>query len=85
VTVLHFFLFCNVFRLRRSYELIWTGAYVVNLGCEIWLGGVDWAKVLALQGPLTLILIVAEARSSCYHGVFWRWLNPQLDESRSRG
>ncbi len=85
VTLAHFFLFCNVFRLRRSYELIWTGAYLVNLGYWILFRELAWAEVLALQTPLTLILIVAEARSSRYHGVFWRKLNTELEGSRPKG
>jgi len=28
----HFFLFCNVFRVRRSYELVWTGCCLANFG-----------------------------------------------------
>ncbi len=85
VTLAHFFLFCNVFRLRRNYELIWTGAYLINLGYWFLFRELGWAEVLALQTPLTLILIAAEARSSRYHGVFWRKLNPELEESWPKG
>ena len=35
LTLGHFFLFCNVFRLRRSYELYWTVVFLLNVG--VWL------------------------------------------------
>ncbi len=85
VTLAHFFLFCNVFRLRRNYELVWTGAFLVNLGYWILFRELGWVEVVALQTPLTLLLIAAEARSSRYHGLFWRKLNPELEASRSKG
>ena len=85
VTLAHFFLFCNVFRLRRNYELVWTGAFLVNLGYWILFRELGWVEVLAVQTPVTLILIAAEARSSRYHGVFWEKVNPELEASRSKG
>ena len=68
----HFFLFCNVFRVRRSYELIWAAGFLLNFGAWMVSGGFDWLGVLAVQTPLTLLLIVLEIRSPRYHGVFAR-------------
>ena len=78
--VAHFFLFCNVFRVRRSYELAWTAAFLANaLAWQIF-GSFTWPGVLAVQLPLTAAAIVAEMRSPSYHGVWARRLNPRLDD-----
>jgi hypothetical protein len=65
----HFFLFCNVFRLRRSYELVWTGVFIANVTVWLYLVDFSWAGVLAAQLPLTALLIAMEVRSSRYHGI----------------
>ena len=56
VAVGHFFLFCNVFRIRRRPELIWTAAYLVLVTCTIAFGRPGWtcstAVALALAGLL---------------------------------
>jgi len=66
----HFFLFCNVFRVRRSYELCWTAVALVNAGA--WLAltpAVNWWAVMAVQTPVTLLVIALEMRSPRYHGI----------------
>jgi hypothetical protein len=68
VALAHFFLFCNVFRVRRSYELVWAAAFVVNVACWSWTGPRIWWNVLLVQTPLTVALIGAEVASSRYHG-----------------
>ena len=66
----HFFLFCNVFRVRRSFELAWTGALMVNV-VAWWLAGrFDWAPILLAQTPVTLAVLLLELRSDRYHGIF---------------
>ena len=37
----HFFLFCNVFRVRRPPELIWAGVFVLNFGVWMAVGGFE--------------------------------------------
>lgn len=76
----HFFLFCNVFRVRRSYELIWVGVFLVNALAWWSSGRVPWGWLTLVQAPFTLAAIVAEMRSPRYHGIFARRLNPRLDE-----
>lgn len=65
----HFFLFCNVFRVRRNYEYLWGAVFVVN--AMLWLllrpEGFHWA--LWVQLPVTAGVIVAEVRSERYHGI----------------
>jgi hypothetical protein len=68
----HFFLFCNVFRVRRTYELYWAAIFLVNVGGWLASGAFDWWWVLAVQSPATLAAIIAEVRSPQYHGIFCR-------------
>lgn len=75
----HFFLFCNVFRVRRNYELLWTAVFLANFTGWLTSGAFSWLGVLAVQTPLTALLIGAEVRSREYHGIFSRRLNPDLD------
>jgi hypothetical protein len=72
----HFFLFCNVVRLRRAYELVWAVTYVVATGVAIAVG--LFASWIPLAGvtPLTALLVGLELRSARYHGVAWRRINP---------
>jgi|GEM_PF-1645741 len=72
----HFFLFCNIVRLRRAYELVWAVAYVVATGAAIAVGLFDaWIPLTGVL-PLTALLVGLELRSSRYHGVGWRRINP---------
>jgi hypothetical protein len=72
VVVGHFFLFCNVFRVRRSYELVWAAGFAANYVAWNVAGAFSWTPVLGAQTPLTLALIALEIRSPRYHGVFSR-------------
>jgi len=79
----HFFLFCNVFRIRRRYELIWAALLILNAGAWLLSGHFtpdNWASagwLLLIQTPVTIALIVAEMRSGAYHGLGWQTINPQ--------
>lgn len=81
VAVGHFFLFCNVFRVRRSLELIWTAILFCNAAAWVAADRFTWAAVLLVQTPFTLAAIVLEMRSSRYHGIFFRRLNPGVHEA----
>ena len=76
----HFFLFCNVFRLRRSYELSWSAAFLLNAAVWLWFGLLEWPRVLAVQLPITVGLLIAELRSDRYHGILARRLNHRLND-----
>ena len=80
IVVGHFFLFCNVIRMRREFELGWSAWFFVNTGMCLWLEKLTTANFLACQLPLTAILVITQLRSRRYHGIFARQLNPQLDE-----
>ncbi len=80
IVAAHFFLFCNVFRVRRRWEVVWAVVFIVNCVVWLWFGCLDWLRVLSIQLPVTAYLIVAEVRGDRYHGVFARWANPRLND-----
>lgn len=78
--VLHFFLFCNVFRVARPLELAWAAWFVLLASCTAIWNWPGWiaAALLALAG--TIVGVAIEMRKSSYHGVGWRWINPGLHD-----
>ena len=73
ITLGHFFLFCNVFRIRRKYELIWAVFFLCNVA--VWpfaVGDINPWGVLLCQTPITIGLIAMECFSPRYHGIFCR-------------
>lgn len=76
LVLVHFFLFCNVFRVARRYELVWAAVFVVNLLAWQAAGRFTWTGILLVQTPVTLGVIALEMRSGRYHGVGWRRINP---------
>lgn len=77
--VLHFFLFCNVFRIPRPQELIWAAGFV-GLATLSTLQVVPWFVAFAASIALSTTLIVFEMRKPNYHGLFWKSLNPNLED-----
>lgn len=65
----HFFLFCNVFRIPRSSELLWSGVFVINVAVWLSIGRFSWPAVLITQTPLTILLITLAVLRSDYHGI----------------
>jgi hypothetical protein len=80
IVAVHFFLFCNIFRVVRRRELIWAAAFVANVGFWILLGQQNWFNVLACQLPISAGIIAWELRATRYHGVFADRLNPMLQD-----
>lgn len=80
----HFFVFCNVVRMRRSYELAWAGVLCASALGWVVLGALPAAPALALPPLAAAGLIALEVRSPRYHGVAARRLNPALDALLTR-
>jgi hypothetical protein len=80
VVAVHFFLFCNVFRVRRSFETVWAALFLANSALWLWLENLNWLYLLAIQLTITFCVIVAELRSHRYHGVFATRANPRLND-----
>ena len=73
--VAHFFLFCNIFRIHRKYELAWSAIFMINVSCGLATQAWGLLDAMLLQAPLTVVLIVAEMCSLRYHGVGCRMIN----------
>jgi hypothetical protein len=77
---LTFFLFCNVFRIARSLELIWAGTFALLAGLALTQGQPSIGAVLGISATLTVLLILIAMHRPDYHGVLWQWVNPKLPE-----
>jgi len=73
-----FFLYCNVFRIRRTLELIWTGAFTLSALSSFYFEQPSWPVLYAAGFALSIILIAIEMRQPSYHGIFWKSINPNL-------
>jgi hypothetical protein len=73
-----FFLYCNVFRIRRTPELIWAAAFTLAALVTFYFQQRSWLVVFAVGIALSIVLIVIEMRHPSYHGIFWRSVNPKL-------
>ncbi len=74
---IQFFLFCNVFRIRRMAELIWAGLYLVA-STAIYANDVSLMYCLLMGLGLGGLIIAYELRHPSYHGIFWEKVNPAL-------
>lgn len=77
--VIHFFLFCNVFRLSRPPELIWAAAFTACAAATMTLSWPGWNVTFVGAAVVSTLLIAREMRKPHYHGVFWQRLNPGLE------
>jgi hypothetical protein len=85
IAVGHFFLFCNVFRIHRKLEYAWAAAFILNVAGWSLAGSADWARILAVQTPLTLALIGWEMSRPRYHGLGARSINRRSIDAWLRG
>lgn len=74
----HFFLFCNVVRMARLPELIWSVVFTVLCIASLRWQLLGLTAVFLLGLTLTLILVLLELRKCSYHGILWRQFNPNL-------
>lgn len=84
-TVGHFFLFCNVFRVRRAPELIWAAVFLANAGLSLVFAFYPFAVACAVQLPLTVFLLWRETRQPYYHGIAARRWNARCIDAYLRG
>jgi hypothetical protein len=76
----HFFLFCNVFRIHRTKELIWAAICLVNVFAWAAFSECWWPGILAVQLTVTVVLVIKEIRGPWYHGICARRWNSRLDD-----
>jgi hypothetical protein len=79
-TVAHFFLFCNVLRMSRSYELIWAALFLLLAASTILQGVPTWSNTFLAMLLCTFVLAGVAIRKPSYHGVCWRIVNPNLPQ-----
>jgi hypothetical protein len=65
----HFFLFCNVFRIPRRPELLWSALFIVNVTALTSADLFAWSRVLLAQSPVTVTFIALTVFGKDYHGV----------------
>ena len=78
--VAHFFLFCNVVRMSRPYELVWAATYVLLAGAQLLLGMPPWPLVFGVCLAVTCLVVALQMRQPSYHGVLWQRVNPALPQ-----
>ncbi len=54
IAAAHFFLFCNVFRIVRRRELVWSGLFILNVGVWAWLDLLANKRVRSVLHPIDL-------------------------------
>ena len=79
-TVGHFFLFCNVIRMARPFELIWAAIFVSLAASTLLLQAPGWNQTFVLSLIATCILVAVQMRRPSYHGAFWKRINPGLQD-----
>ena len=75
--VLHFFLFCNVFRISRVLELTWAAVFLI-LATVLFADLISLLVAVSLSLLCTVVVIGVEMTKASYHGVWWRRINPGL-------
>ena len=76
--ILHFFLFCNVFRISRLPELTWGGVYLLFAASTLLTQYPGWVATTSLSVALSAFLIHRETNRQDYHGIYWQQWNPNL-------
>ena len=74
----HFFLFCNIFRIRRGPELIWAALFTGLAAATILAETPGWPITFTVSLLATVVLIAIEMRHPSYHGIAWQRVNPDL-------
>ena len=78
--VAHFFLFCNVVRMDRTLELVWSGLFVALACAAQGLAVIAWPWVFAASLACTGVLVALQLRRPSYHGIGWQRINPGLPQ-----
>jgi len=79
-TVSHFFLFCNVFRIARTLELIWAAIFLGLAGSSILSQVPTWYVTFSVSLLATIVLVIVQMRKPSYHGIYWKRINPNLPQ-----
>lgn len=78
MTVGHFFLFCNVFRISRTLELAWAAAFLGLAGGTVIAETPGWMITTIATFAITFVVIAVDMCKGSYHGIGWERINPEL-------
>lgn len=78
--IAHFFLFCNIARVSRLLELIWSGIFVVLTFCTMTFEMPTWPITIVISLMATVVVVLLEMRKPSYHGILWQRINPNLPQ-----
>ncbi len=80
--IFHFFLFCNVLRMKLHLEIIWSVIYVAlfTLCVNPFYSFFTWNYVFGISLISTIVLSIIQMKRVDYHGVFWEKINPKLHD-----
>ena len=76
--IAHFFLFCNVFRLSRPLELVWSAVFVMLAAGTVATEFPGWPIMVVGTLATTVVVVALEMRKPSYHGPGWKRINPRL-------
>jgi hypothetical protein len=76
----HFFVFCNVLRLARPLELLWSAVFVALAATTIVQDFPGWPATAGISLAVTALAAAIELRKPSYHGVGWKLINPGLPQ-----
>ena len=76
--LVHFFLFCNVFRVSRLPELVWGGVFSGLATTTILTARPGWLITAVVSLVVTVAVVFRETRKPSYHGILWNTVNPNL-------
>ena len=76
--ILHFFLFCNMVRMSRIPELIWSSFFLGIFYLHFSLSILSFNLALISSLFVSTVLILLECHKPSYHGIFWEKINPNL-------
>jgi len=78
--IAHFFLFCNIVRMARPLELVWSGAFIALIYGTVAHETPSWPIAMSVALLTTTAVVALEMRKPSYHGIFWQRINPRLPE-----
>ena len=79
-TVGHFFLFCNVIRMARRFELAWAGCFLLLAGSTLSIQTPTWNQTFVIAIAVTGVVVFLQIRSPSYHGFSGNAINPDLPD-----
>lgn len=76
--VAHFFLFCNVVRMARPFELTWAAVFLALACATLLTEAPGWPITTGVSLAVTVVVVVLQMRKPSYHGLGWQRINPGL-------